>query len=93
MDNDTFSLFDDTQFQGQNHSARISLKIIAGRNKKLTKQQQTFNRLTKRIEELQGTIGKETAKLESLLKAYLAENPEKKRFDILPKCSIVSIRL
>ena len=79
MDNDTFSLFDDTQFQGQNHSARISLKIIAGRNKKLTKQQQTFNRLTKRIEELQGTIGKETAKLESLLKAYLAEIPEKRR--------------
>ena len=79
MDNDTFSLFDDTEFQGQNHSARISLKIIVGRNKKLTKQQQTFNRLTKRIEELQGTIGKETAKLESLLKAYLTEIPEKRR--------------
>lgn len=78
-DNSTFSLFADFELQGQNCSERNSLKIITGFNKKLTKNQQTFNRLTKRIEELQREIRNETAKLESLLKIYLVEIPEKRR--------------
>jgi hypothetical protein len=55
---------------------KLDLKISAAKKKKLTKNQQAFNRLTKRIEQLQLTIRKETTKLETILKAYNANIPD-----------------
>lgn len=78
MGKDTPSLFDFEDRKSDNPE-RNSLKIIAVRNKKLSKSQQTFNRLTKRIENLQEKIQGKTVNLESLLKLYLTEVPEKKR--------------
>ena len=57
-------------------TVKSNLKIVAGKKKKLTKNQQAFNRLTKRIEQLQQVIRKETTKLETILKAYNANIPE-----------------
>jgi hypothetical protein len=78
MDGDTYSLFDD-ELQCTIEPERKSLKIVAGRDKKLSKNQITFNRLTRRIEQLQEIIQTETDKLEALLKVYLTEIPERKR--------------
>jgi hypothetical protein len=78
-DSDTYSLFGDHEPHQETIGQERSIKIAAGQNKKLSKNQITFNRLTKRIEQLQGIIQTETAKLETLLKIYLAEILEKKR--------------
>jgi len=78
-ESDTYSLFGDDELWEATGLDRKSLKIVAGRNKTLSKNQIMFNRLTKRIEQLQGIIQTETAKLESLLKIYLAEILERKR--------------
>jgi len=78
-DSDTYSLFGDDELQETVGQERKSIKIIAGRNKTLSKNQNSFNKLTKRIEQLQGIIQVETAKLESLLKIYLAEILGQKR--------------
>src|SRR6266496_1752217 len=75
----TYSLFEDDEFRGAPAQDRKSLKIAAGRSKKLSKNQITFNQLTKRIEQLQGTMQRDTEKLETILKMYLAEIPERKR--------------
>ncbi|MGD0886936.1 MAG: J domain-containing protein [Thermodesulfovibrionales bacterium] len=79
MGKDTYSLFSDVKFNAKKYLKGNHLKIVAGRNRPLSKNQQTFNKLTRRIEQLQNTIKRETVKLESLLKFYLTEIPEKKK--------------
>ena len=74
MDDQTYSLFDDNYFRGKK-PVKLDLKIVVGKSKKLTKNQQAFNRLTKRIEQLQHAIRKDSAKLETVLKAYNANIP------------------
>lgn len=78
MDKNTPSLFDDIDNSGPETQGQNSLTISVGREKKLSKKQRTFNKLTKRIEQLQETILTETAKLEALFKIHMAEIPEKK---------------
>jgi hypothetical protein len=73
MDDQTPSSFDKTIRRKK--PSKLDLKIAAGKKKKLTKNQQAFNRLTKRIEQLQQAIRKETTKLETILKAYNANIP------------------
>jgi hypothetical protein len=75
---DTYCLFGDDELRETMGPDKKCLEIVVGRNKTLSKNQITFNRLTKRIEQLQGIIQTETAKLESLLKIYLAEILEQK---------------
>ena len=87
MDNDTYSLFGDTEKGSKGND----LKIVPGRNKPLSKNQQMFNKLTKRIEQLQNSIGTETAKLEVLLKVYHAEIPEKKKMVANRRMAIAKI--
>jgi len=77
MDKDTFSLFDDTDTGAER--GKNSLKIVAGRSQPLSKNQRMFNKLTKRIEQLQNGIKTEAAKLESLLNVYHAEIPARKK--------------
>lgn len=72
--NETYSLFDNTMFEGSNISHKNGLRIVAGR-KTLSKSQLAFNKLTGRVERLQDDIKSETAKLESLLKVYVSEIP------------------
>jgi len=74
MDDKTYSLFDDNTIRNKK-PAKLDLKISAAKSKKLTKNQQAFNRLTKRIEQLQHAIRKDTTKLETVLKAYNAHIP------------------
>jgi len=74
MDDQTPSSFDNKTIR-RKKPAKLDLKISAGKKKKLTKNQQAFNRLTKRIEQLQQAIRKDTTKLETVLKAYNASIP------------------
>ncbi|MEK6777901.1 MAG: hypothetical protein AABY87_13650 [bacterium] len=74
----TCSPFDDSEL-GTERSRNKDLKIAAVQNKKLTKNQQTFNRLSKRIEQLQNAIHRDSAKLEAVLKAYNADIPALQR--------------
>jgi hypothetical protein len=78
MDDQTYSLFDDNTIRGKK-PVKLDLKISAAKSKKLTKNQQAFNRLTKRIEQLQNAIRKDSAKLETVLKAYNANIPNLKQ--------------
>lgn len=68
-------------FNGDQDSTKVSsdLAIVAQPDKKLSKEQQKFNKLAKQIERLQESIKSESAKLERLLKVYIAEIPERKR--------------
>lgn len=75
MDNHRYSSFKDRDFYGKNNPKGKDVKIVAGRREPLSNNQQAFNRLTKRIEQLQQTILTVTAKLESLLKLYTAKMP------------------
>ncbi|WP_243346816.1 hypothetical protein [Parabacteroides sp. FAFU027] len=52
-----------------------SIKIVPSKDKPLSKQQQTFNRLTKRIENLQKEIAIESEKLELILGLYSEKIP------------------
>jgi len=74
MDDQTPSSFDNKTIH-RKKPVKLDLKISAAKKKKLTKNQQTFNRLTKRIEQLQQAIGKDTTKLEKVLKTYNANIP------------------
>ncbi len=74
MDDQTYSLFNE-DIPRRKKPAALELKISAEKNKKLTKNQQAFNRLTKRIEQLQQAIRNDSSKLEAVLKAYNANIP------------------
>ena len=74
MDDQTPSSFDNKTIH-RKKPVKLDLKISAAKKKKLTKNQQAFNRLTKRIEQLQQAIRKDTTKLETVLKAYNASIP------------------
>jgi len=74
MDDQTPSSFDNKTIR-RKKPVKLDLKISAAKKKKLSKNQQTFNRLTKRIERLQQAIRKDTTKLETVLKAYNANIP------------------
>ena len=74
MDDQTPSSFDNKTIH-RKKPAKLDLKISAAKTKKLTKNQQAFNRLTKRIEQLQHAIRKDTTKLETILKTYNANIP------------------
>ena len=74
MDDQIPSSFDSKTTRSKK-PVKLDLKISAAKKKKLTKNQQTFNRLTKRIEQIQHAIRKDTAKLETVLKAYNASIP------------------
>lgn len=56
-----------TLFGEVDDSKEMGLKIVAKGNKKLSKNQQLFNKLTKRIETLEQEINKENEKLNKLL--------------------------
>ena len=75
MDDQTPSSFDNKTIRSKK-TIKLDLKISAAKKKKLTKNQQTFNRLTKRIEQIQQAIRKDTTKLETVLKAYNANIPD-----------------
>jgi len=80
MDKDAYSLFGDTEPGAENGlKDKNSLKIVAGRSKPLSKNQRMFNKMTKRIEQLQNSIKTEAAKLEVLLKVFHREIPGKKK--------------
>jgi len=74
MDDQTPSSFDNKTIHCKK-PVKLDLKISATKKKKLTKNQQAFNRLTKRIERLQQAIRKDSVKLETVLKAYNASIP------------------
>jgi len=74
MDDKTYSLFDDNTIR-KKKPVKLDLKISPAKSKKLTKDQQAFNRLTKHIEQLQQAIRKDSTKLETVLKAYNASIP------------------
>jgi hypothetical protein len=74
MNDQTPSSFDNKTIH-RKKPVKLDLKIAPGKKKKLTKNQQTFNRLTKRIEQLQNAIRKDTTKLETVLKTYNANIP------------------
>ncbi|NTU41800.1 MAG: hypothetical protein HGA78_01850 [Nitrospirales bacterium] len=67
------SLFYESALKGAETMRGTDLTIVPGGDKKLSKNQQAFNRLSRRIEQLQLKIGRETGKLEELLKVYVAE--------------------
>src|ERR1039457_2492106 len=79
MDRKQSSLFDDSEFRQDDKKELNDLSIVPQPDRKLSKNQQKFNRLAKRIEQLQETISLDTAKLERLLKIYVAEIPGRKR--------------
>ncbi len=74
MDDQTPSSFDNKTTR-RKKPVKLDLKISAAKRKKLTKNQQAFNRLTKRIEQIQQAIRKDSVKLETVLKAYNANIP------------------
>lgn len=80
------SLFDYTEYSGHEVPTANSLTIGTARNKKLSESQQTFNKLTMRIEQLQKTIQEESASLEALLKVHMELIPNRTR-------SLADIRL
>lgn len=55
------------------HFQPKSLKIVAPKGASLSKNQQAFNRLTKKIQSLEVEIAKETARLEKVFAAYHTE--------------------
>lgn len=73
------TLFDNIKTDAKIITNDNKLKIRAKQNKPLSKNQQTFNRLTARIENLQKNIMTETSRLENLLKLYTEKVPELKR--------------
>jgi hypothetical protein len=75
MDNHRHSAFDRGEFGKKREPKGTSLKIVAGSQKPLSNNQQTFNRQTKRVEELQHTLLALTAKLEFLRRLYIAKIP------------------
>ena len=75
MDDQTPSSFNNKTIRSKK-PLKLDLKISAAKKKKLTKNQQTFNRLTKRIEQLQQAIRKDTTKLETVLKNYNTNIPD-----------------
>ena len=75
MDNHRHSTFDRGEFGKKREPKGTSLKIVAGSQKPLSNNQQTFNRQTKRVEELQHTLLALTGKLESLRRLYIAKIP------------------
>ena len=79
MDGNQSSLFDKSEIRPNDKEVSTGLTIAARPHRKLSKDQQKFNRFAKRIEQLQETIKSETAKLERLLKLYLAEIHTRKR--------------
>ncbi len=87
MNNDTYSLFSDIEFEAEKGLKGNHLKIVIGRNRSLTKSQQMFNKLTRRIEQLQNTIKRETIKLESLLKFYLTKKTVDRKIQLTPLSS------
>jgi hypothetical protein len=72
------TLFADNEV-GIKRTVSRDLKIAAVKRKKLTPSQQTFNRLSKRIQQLQNAIQQDAAKLEAILKAYNAAIPALQR--------------
>lgn len=63
--------------KGMKHPKEIKeIKIIAQKDKTLSKEQQTFNRLTKRISTLQDEIVLETEKCERLLTLHTGKIPK-----------------
>ncbi len=70
----TFTLFADSEPMIERPRGG-ELKIAAPRHQKLTPSQQTFNRLSRRIEQLQRAIQRDTAGLQTLLQAYNARVP------------------
>jgi hypothetical protein len=78
-EDDTLSLFDEKEIVKKVPLQRKELKIVAAKSKPLSKDQKVFNRLTKRIGQLQTGIKADQKKLEALLKAYLAEMLGRKR--------------
>ena len=63
--------------KGMKHPKEIKeIKIVAQKDKALSKEQQTFNRLTKRISTLQDEIVLETEKCERLLTLHTGKIPK-----------------
>jgi len=63
--------------KGMKHPKEIKeIKITAQKDKTLSKEQQTFNRLTKRISTLQDEIVLETEKCERLLTLHTGKIPK-----------------
>lgn len=70
------NLFDDAEMGTLSQpETKQAIKIVASKDKPLSKQQQTFNRLTKRIENLQKGIQSESEKLEQILILYAEKVP------------------
>ncbi len=70
------NLFDDAEMGTISQpETRKAIQIVASKDKPLNKQQQTFNRLTKRIENLQKEIQSESEKLERILNLYSEKVP------------------
>lgn len=70
------TLFDDAEMGIQSKpETSTGIKIVTSKDKPLSKQQQTFNRLTKRVENLQKEITAETDKMEKLLKLHSEKMP------------------
>jgi len=72
-DDDNYSLFDESAFQARKRSASEALVIRKQKGKVLSKEQRTFNRLTRRIATLEQRMTSDRAKLDALMDAYRAQ--------------------
>ncbi len=76
MDDPNYSLFDEDEFRSIPKSAKAALAIRKGNRKKLSKAQNQFNRLTKRITELQGALERRRELFDTVLAAWSEQMPQ-----------------
>lgn len=69
-DKHTYSLFDESEYQPSSEAESGSLVIRAQPGRELSKEQRSFNKLVKRIAQLEGDIAAERDKLEGYLRRY-----------------------